>query len=292
MAVQKVNALNCDELASASWRYRLVVDWTANEPWDRIPTSSALVSVLADLVHLGDDKVVSDSAEVPFAKFLEGLPGYIAPSRSATRSASSTPNPSVSEQQLMEYPWLVNYLSAGRNPVPNRPSVSPATSSHAAEPDQGELNYQDIEETLAELERKRAEWLADEEGTQEDFRVGLLGGAWVQRTKGKAADAFQGRCANKDASDWAERVGLNQTRRYELSFDGERAASVLASVWCHKMQYWYSLYLDADSYDIRDVPRDAKHYQEPADFTALEKELGSKQQAAITQLRKLAPKRS
>ena len=69
-----------------------------------------------------------------------------------------------------------------------------------------------VEELFENLQDKREEWhTAAARGEVEDFRVVLLGGAWQQRTKGVAYDAFRGEAKGPEAHEWCAQYSLQKT---------------------------------------------------------------------------------
>ena len=67
---------------------------------------------------------------------------------------------------------------------------APATSAESIEPARGEdeakapRDDDTIEEVMANLDLARAELAAPAEGSLEDFKTSVLGGAWLMRDKG------------------------------------------------------------------------------------------------------------
>ena len=99
-----------------------------------------------------------------------------------------------------------------------------------------------LEEIFSALMQKREETLMVEVADPSLFKVALLGGAWTSRHRGVACDAFQGSARGEAAKAWCGQYHLNKSSRYEISMYGERAASLLAKSWCHKMEHFYNIF--------------------------------------------------
>ena len=50
-----------------------------------------------------------------------------------------------------------------------------------------------VEQVFQALHKKREDWLVDAKPAGTDFRTAILGGAWTQRTLGKAFDVCIGK---------------------------------------------------------------------------------------------------
>jgi hypothetical protein len=59
-----------------------------------------------------------------------------------------------------------------------------------------------------------------------DFRVTILGGAWLMEEKGKAFDAFPGAARKGGVEDWCIQYGLTRSARFNVDLYGEHHAHI------------------------------------------------------------------
>ena len=121
-----------------------------------------------------------------------------------------------------------------------------------------------IDEVFEELAAKRSELgLVEQAELPPDFRVKLLGGAWLKQTRGTSYDAFNGEVRKGFlAQRWCQKYGLQLSSSFHISVFGERAAHLCAAAWCEARPHYFDVwagqqdeeyvYTDAD---VSECPR-------------------------------------
>ena len=217
------------------------------------------------------------------------------------------------EAVLASHPWLADFV--GNKPVGKKGEASKknATSwepdawpaehmmqakkkTHEEAEDKSEtessadeLSDGQVEKTFALLRAKRAEWA--EQFAQEAvtaFTTTLLGGAWLMKYKGIEYDAFQGKASAGLASEWCLLYGLNKTARFDLSMYSEHGAGIMARAWCHRMEYYFSIWVEAaEGYAYTNDDHEA--YTEPNDFEAFAADVQGRVLQRVEQVRAILP---
>ena len=144
--------------------------------------------------------------------------------------------------------------------------------------------------TLEALYAKRYEWGIDDACKPRDdvFTVKLLGGAWTKLHTGKDFDAFKGE-AKASASAWCRQYRLTLNARFEISLYGESDACTMSVAWCHRMQHFYSRWLESreDAYIFSDD--DIRNYVEEPKCMELCNAASGKALVRCKQIRSLCP---
>ena len=204
------------------------------------------LQVIRDLVLLPGHRVCSDSSAVPLEVFCASLP-----KASATKASSSTEQAESSDalnpDLLQMYPWLEKYS--------RQASLKADLEEHAAmetDKDPVELPLLDEEvllETWALLETRRQEWADEEVVRTPDFETFIRGGAHVQATFGIPYDCIISRPCSEVARSWVQGYFATKTAAFAYKRYGEQAAHMLATGWCHKMQYLFDLFVDSQLHE-------------------------------------------
>lgn len=104
----------------------------------------------------------------------------------------------------------------------------------------------------------------------QDFRVSLLGGSWLARTRGLSYDAFKGSIRRgSDAEAWAEHFGLQRSSRYGISKYEETGANLCAYTWCCAMNRFYQLWHRAGNQEYQYSEEDLGSWRPSAAFMEL-----------------------
>ena len=286
-----VTAKNWQDVALESFQHRFAADYSNVTAWHDLPAVPSYdIEVLPDLQYMGGTSVTSDSDLAPLPTFLARLPP-----RPAVAKSSGQHKPNVKkatrEEALAQHPWLGGYMEtlwpAKEKLVSTEPGAEPGPAEGSSEEEDDDAT---VEELFENLQDKREEWhTAAARGEVEDFRVVLLGGAWQQRTKGVAYDAFRGEAKGPEAHEWCAQYSLQKTARFEISLYGEHNAHLLAKTWCDKMQHFFWIWQAAGMRKYRYSAADRASYVEPEGFKALISSLEGRQLQRAMQLRTLAP---
>ena len=275
---------------------------------------SASLHVLPRLSFGRQSLVVSASDLVPWAEFLPPALMRKAHAKAATKTAEADSDKfDHNEAVLASHPWLADFV--GNKPVGKKGEASKknakswepdawptehmmqakkktheeAEDKSETESSDDELSDDQVEKTFALLRAKRAEWA--EQFAQEAvtaFTTTLLGGAWLMKYKGIEYDAFQGKASAGLASEWCLLYGLNKTARFDLSMYSEHGAGIMARAWCHRMEYYFSIWVEAaEGYAYTNDDHEA--YTEPNDFEAFAADAQGRVLQRVEQVRAILP---
>jgi hypothetical protein len=146
------------------------------------------------------------------------------------------------------------------------------------------------EEAMAELEALRARWARDEHGAATDFKVRVRGGAATAARMGGPADASRGEAANQQAEAFCLAAELPRSATFNLRRYTETHARDLARAWCHRLQWWYDLWLERGGLEpVRFAPEDAAQYQAPQWVADLQAEGNDYVAARLAELGNIMP---
>ena len=96
----------------------------------------------------------------------------------------------------------------------------------------------ELEGAFHDLHKAREALAAEDARACHDFRVSLLGGAWLMEVKGRAYDAFQGSAIGARATAWCLEYKVARSARFDISLYGEAGSKAFAEEWCRRMQYF------------------------------------------------------
>jgi hypothetical protein len=289
---------NWEDLHLASYQHRFTVDFQTSCFAEDLPSMAVGdYRVVTELVHLQGVTMASDSDLMPLADFLARLPR---PPPSAAQSHSSKPKDGLSkaaqQNMVVKHPWLQDYMDGKAKRGPNKDSTKEELEpqqeqdEEESEEDVGEeMSDMRVEAVFEELRRKREQWHLQEDIKRSDFRVTLLGGAWLQKTKGRAFEAFRGQACIGAPEEWASMHMLTKSARFDVELHGEVVAATLAEAWCHRMQYLFSLHTEAEAERYVYTESDFANYQEPQGFLALAPTLQGKAFQRALQIRAIRP---
>lgn len=269
-----------------SWHRVFEVDLHTVVGFEAVCAEIDNVEVLTSLWHAGGTTIMCDSEPIPLAHFLPPKPAAGASAAPATR-APAAKKATVTAEMLAANPWLEGFL--GSSGVQETQQAHPDnTPAEAPEDDEG-MDDDRLLALFAELETRRAaEALVEVEPSA--FRAKLLGGDWLIAERSKAFDAWQGACRTKQSERWCVQYTLPKSARFELTFYGDVVAAALARGWCHRMEYFYNLWIAAGSGSYSYTKADVAGYQEPADFIEAAQGFTGKKAARVSSIRSLAPR--
>lgn len=218
---------------------------------DDFPDVWAL-DILLDTIVLSHDLVVSDGEWVPFAELAASLPkadSSSEPEKKPPRSTDLGKEKPVPE--WFNLPWLLDHMHGdlGR-PAPRSPVVGGHDGvdgdSLPDAPNEDHLPEDELDAAVDELYERRFFWQTnDEAGQSEDFRWALRGGRWLAQRTGQAYDSFRAYACGSSSSQWCAMVRLTPTATFATRLYTEQGAALLCRVWCHKMQFLYDVWREA-----------------------------------------------
>ena len=288
--MEEVHKGNWEDLAATAWRHRFSIDFMDCCFWQDLPVVPLeSMQVLPELLHIGGEEVASDSDLVPYSTFVEGLPDTEAAATSTSSSAKVVRAPSANQDLVSKYPWLQRHMDsqgrakgharsqAGKLPIQEEPLPEDADGDVA------------VQAVFDELHKMREEWQVGVAGEVSDFVVSLIGGPWSQKRFGKAYHCFRSSARRGAPEAWCVEYGLTKTASFEISLYGDRLAALLGKAWCHRLQYFYDIYLQSTEVRCRYTHADVEAYEPPADFVEAMGTLQGRQRARATQVNSTLP---
>jgi hypothetical protein len=206
------------------------------------------ITVIPNLVFLEGGKVVSDSAAVAIADYLEGLPSL------AARAVRKRASPLLADPTLLEaHPWLAEFMGKNeKDPAnPNKrkvtgdgdPSASGSGAADSGEADDpAELPPEEIEALCAKFDEERLAWGEGEGLPGEDFNTVLRGGKWTAARKLLSSDSIRGQTVGSGSKVFCNLYGIQNTITLSFAHYGNDIASTLALGWAHRCHFFYALY--------------------------------------------------
>ena len=245
-------------------------------------------------LHFGQEgRLVTDEKPLPWACYTRNWPE---PKRQPGEAQSfGVAHASVavaSAELLAAHPWLALFVERQ-----HRPKATPeahASNASSQEVDAEAVVVEEVDEgaeteaIFAELCAKRVAMAAETPLAGDDFRTGVLGGAWTQREKGRPYDAINGRAANAVAEDFCQKYALAESSRYAVSVFGDALAAVMARAWCHRMQLFFDV-ATANGANYSFTDDDHASYEEPLELQAQVLGLTERQRQRLEDLRNIKP---
>ena len=252
-----------------------VLQTAANMP----PASLDSMMLLQGLKHLGGTRIGASWGEPDhIGVLMRGVGQEKTGSRKRSREVASKEDRDY-EALLENYPWLVHLdQDAGFRTQTQRVVAQASSSSDAGLPEMPTVTEDDLFAGLADMERARAAEVvvASERGFR-DFVLTHRGGRRHLAKEGVWGDAVQSKSL-KDGHDWAKKNGFNVTFKATFTDElPEDTCRILGRAWCHRMQYFFDLAVEAGNMRLPYTAAMIGKYQEPAEVTALGTPTGNPQ---------------
>ena len=160
---------------------------------------------------------------------------------------------------LENHPWLREWAphlhrkQSARSSVGSEGHASQQRAGHSDRPQaetKAPLSANEEEAAWETLRRLRQQWSDQVSLEQNHFPVSLRGGAWTKANRGTEADCVSAGATKGAVWQWCQTFHLPKMARFTLKY-GTDVATALAQEWSKKMQFYYSLYLEADDPDFR-----------------------------------------
>jgi len=120
-----------------------------------------------------------------------------------------------------------------------------------------------------------------------DFRTTLLGGGFTREKTGEVYDAHSGQAANQGSKNFCQQYGMAKSARFAKTLGGQTAA-LLARSWCHRAQYYYTIYMErGPGYVFQ--PADHHAYEEPQELIDAYKGMDHRAKQRVEQIRAWRP---
>ena len=250
---------------------------------DNIDVSNVLV--LTGLLHTDGCLVESADQFMPLQEYLNILP--IAEARAAQKSGGSGSKAKSSaghrDELMAQFPWLERFWNINKPgsglgwEEPEGPSAG-SSHSRGASATGEDLPDEEIDVLLDELYRYRAELASARLSSESanDFITTALGGAWTKEHKGVESYAVRGYARSQDAGQFCDDRDMFQSYRCEIELYTFEHAATFCTAWCHRMQHFFNLAVEASDFKCIFTREQVDAYQEPASFAASVRALAAK----------------
>jgi len=255
------------------------------------------MAVLTRLVFLAADLVATDMDPMSWADFVHQLP---LPKTHSTTERPETPQPTsqLSADLLAKFPWLAqtgvqpSTSDGGGAAASSTSSASTAPAAPSLREDTATTDDARMDSVWSELYARREEMRVAAPCESAAFRVSLLGGAWAQSHLGVVYDAYQGKAHTRDSEQWCHTFSLNQSSRHSVAVCGDRAAAALARAWCHRMDFWHSMWVASSASSFEYSTEALAEYEEPEWVGAALLGASTRALGRLAELRALRPVRA
>ena len=167
------------------------------------------------------------------------------------------------------------------------------SGDEAEDDEDADLAGMDAADVFDELHRLRETWQEGDDRLQRDFKVAVRGGAWTAAHRGVVADSIRGEASNADSVSFCKAYRLPQSGTFSISKFTEQHARTLASAWCHRMQFWFDLWLGRGGTLVLEfLEEDPSLYEEPLWVAELHTLGGEVVQSRLRDIRRIIPAKS
>lgn len=128
----------------------------------------------------------------------------------------------------------------------------------------------DEEKVWAELEAKRLLLESEFNVEDGDFEIHVRGGKNTAERKGVATDCVIGRSTHEYAEAWLKQYSFQPSVSFAFHKFTDYKACILAAAWCHRMQYFYTLFQLSLDLRYEYTATDIANYQEQLEFVDLQ----------------------
>jgi hypothetical protein len=280
---------NWEELTREHHSHRFIVDFRQLVNFSDLPqVGTGSIEVVPGVQYVGGQRVVSDSDTVSWDAFAKSLPPRVTRTRTSESSGKKA-TPEFKAELLAKHPWMAGHMSSKAQVEGGSGAKQERHAPEAQATEHYDLDDDAMEAMFAELDERRRLWEAEAPTLPNDFITTLSGSVWVQRTFGVPYNSFLGTARGGKAKEWCRLYTLPLSNRFDVGLYGEPDASLLSTIWCKAMQYYFDLYVDSNLEVYVYIESDFQGLPEPLEFTALmARASGRKLQRALT-LKALAP---
>ena len=223
-----------------------------------LPEAIDELHILHDVVFLRGNRAASDADMMPLAAFLQGVGPEL--EAEGPKQETKTPKDTVPAPELMTaHPWLRGHLKRKAEPVLPLPQ-QPESDEDEDNPSEESGDEAEVFRAFDALEQARADLARTRPTVPIAFEVYLRGGAETVARKSRVLDEFRGLPRLQECRVWSRRYGLQQTYGASVARYGEQVASLMATEWCHRMQYFWQLFCLAEDDDYKYTQADLDGY--------------------------------
>ena len=284
----QLSASNWDAVGAQHYQHRFTMDFGAIRPWHELPlVAEDAIHVVKDVHYLSGTSWASVSELVPLPEVLSWLPE---PSQPQQREKQSPKVPPQAEAEILaKHPFLKAFVESQEPPSTPSPQSNRAAQKEETT-ESGPLTDDQLQEVFDAMERKRQEWADDEVPYDGEFKVSLVGGAWLMKQRGAAFDAWRGAVRQgSPAEAWCVQYMLPQTASFSINLYTEQEARAMAQGWCHRMYYFFSLWQSQGDPGYKFTDQDVAAYKELPAFAGMARNASGAQLARIEKIRAIRP---
>ena len=241
-------------------------------------TDATKVSVVRDLVHTHQGQCESYWDSVPLDEYLGDLYQVAqAKAHQAKDLPKGTPTDPAELPLLDKYPWLQPFL-AGDDPSAEK---NAASSNEPPTPEfvpAGTLSDQELEAVYIALARQRRACEGEAMQAINHFKTSIIGGAWTFANRGVAFDAIKANPKHPESMAWTRKYFPTAQASFAYRKYGDQACSALALLWCRRMEYCFSIYVNQSDpdyvytrADFRQAPGPCTYLSQLGDNSPLER---------------------
>ena len=118
-----------------------------------------------------------------------------------------------------------------------------------------------------ELKSQRAVWIDSDGFDNSFFRVCLTGGEWLLKHTGKPYDKFKALARGEKPKKFASHYIGQYSAGFSIELFTMHGAKTLAEEFCHKMTFFYYIFLDHESdFNYKFSTTDIESYRELLEF--------------------------
>ena len=235
-------------------------------------TPIASIEVIQDVEHTESGFLETKNAMVlPLRDWLQLVPGPAVKDNEDKGSSSKRHKKGNNDELLAQFPWLEDYWRRGTELGNEKESRHSSSSGKKTDEPKVKTYIHDddeLEALWAEVHRYRSELASQFKmlETCDDFKTTCLGGEWTLEHKGVEADAIRGFASGQTAIKFCELQQMKHSKRFELSLYEMGPGGAFARAWCHKMQFFLNIALEAQDLACLFTEADIAKYVQPTEF--------------------------
>jgi hypothetical protein len=195
----------------------------------------------------------------------------------AKERPKDTPTDPAELPLLEKYPWLQPFLAED---VPSA-EENAASSNEPPNPEfvpAGTLSDQELEAVYIALSQQRRACEGEAMQAINHFKTSIIGGPWTFANRGVAFDAIKASPKHPESMAWTRKYFPTAQASFAYRKYGDEACSALALLWCRRMEYFFSIYVNQSDpdyvytrADFRQAPGPCTYLSQLGDNSPLER---------------------
>ena len=259
--------------------YKQVVGWEGMPPF--VPEQ---VGVLRPVDYIGEGLLCSSATLVPLDMYLDWLPPVAARKPRESAFGRAGPDPAEAASSSATRRSKVLQRSLDRSKAAQAGVAIPAAVLPVVDEDE-ELTF--AAGVAEAMEAARAEVGEEVIAELKSFKVRLLGGDFTMKAKAKGCDYWLAECRGKKPKEF---VGVYfRYASFRVGIELGADAHLLCRMWCHRMQYFFDVWLNSGDAFFVFQQSDIDAYREPPELQQLIDRLAGKHKQRALDLRKVVP---